>query len=223
MILILEDELIIADNLRSNLIDMGYEVHEPCLSYEELRSVLSQTKPSMVLVDINLEADKSGFDVAKILNKEGIPFIFLTSYSDQGTIEKASIYNPDGYITKPYNPDTIRSTIEISLAKRKRKSENKIIRITHKGLNVTIDSNDILFVKSENVYIEIVTGEEKYLVRSTLAKIKEKLNSCNFQQTPRGYILNMKNVEAYKNDTITIGEFKIPVSRKYRSNIKGVN
>ncbi len=220
MIAIIEDEILIADNLRTNLVDLGYKVLEPCISYKEVEEMLAYHTPSIVLVDINLESDKSGFDVAKLLNEKDIPFIFLTSYTDDSTIRNASIYAPEGYIAKPYNIDTVKSTIEISLAKRNQQSDTATIHVQNKGITVSIKCKDILFVQSDHVYLEIITESNKYVTRSTMSKIQEKLNHPHFQQSHRGFIVNMNKVEAFVNETLHIGDYRIPVSRKFRAQIK---
>lgn len=116
-VLIVEDEPLIAKNIGMYLNNNDYEVAGIAYDPDEAFYQLKKQQPDFAILDINLESDKNGIDVAEYINKNNfIPFIYLTSYSDKETIDKAKLTNPAGFIVKPFNEKTLYATIEIALA-----------------------------------------------------------------------------------------------------------
>jgi len=117
-ILIVEDEPLIAEDI-SDLCQLnGYTVCGVAYRALEALELLKSIKPSLVLLDINLEDCMTGIDIAQRLkNQYAIPFIFLTSYADRKTLENAKSTNPMGYVVKPFNKEQLYSTIEIAWSK----------------------------------------------------------------------------------------------------------
>ena len=86
-ILVVDDEIIIADDLAITLGKLGYDALEPALSYNEALRSLAQESVDLAILDINLSTKKSGIDVAHHIREQyDIPFIFLTSYTDTRTL-----------------------------------------------------------------------------------------------------------------------------------------
>ena len=103
-ILIVEDETIIADDLALTLEKMNYQVVDIFDNADDTLEFLKKSKPDLLLLDINIEGDKDGIDLGTAIGKEHkLPFIFLTSYYDNSTVERASKANPLGYLVKPFN------------------------------------------------------------------------------------------------------------------------
>lgn len=116
-VLIVEDEPLIAENIAMYLNNHDYEVAGIAYDYEEAILKLEQEKPDIVLLDINLEGERDGIDVGKFIHeKMGIPFVFLTSYSDKSTLERAKHIQPSGYLVKPFHEKSLMATLEISLS-----------------------------------------------------------------------------------------------------------
>ena len=117
-ILIVEDEQIVAEDLREVLEKNGFLVQGTVASGEEaLRSVVEHN-PNLILMDIHLSGVLDGIETAKRVHAiADIPVIFLTSFSTEGYVESAKITNPYGYITKPFDPQTIITTLEIAISK----------------------------------------------------------------------------------------------------------
>ncbi len=116
-VLIVEDEPLIAKNIGMYLNNHDYEVAGIAYDPDEALYQLKKNQPDFVILDINLESEKTGIDIAACINKHHfIPFIYLTSYSDKETIEKAKQTNPAGFIVKPFNEKTLYASIEIALS-----------------------------------------------------------------------------------------------------------
>lgn len=122
-ILVVEDEALIAENLRFTLEDLGYEVPATCYTFAEAQAALAgRPAPGpvdLVLLDLNLgSADPaaSGLALARQLRETGgPPFIFLTAYSDLATIRQATQLQPSGYLIKPVGGPALFAAIQSAL------------------------------------------------------------------------------------------------------------
>lgn len=116
-VLIVEDEPLIAKNIGMYLNNNDFEVSAIAYDSDEAFHQLKKQPPDFAILDINLESEKDGIDIAEYINRNNfIPFVYLTSYSDKETIERAKKTNPAGFIVKPFNDKTLYATIEIALA-----------------------------------------------------------------------------------------------------------
>ncbi len=223
-ILIVEDDLLIAEMLKEMLLELGYGVSGIAKDYPATVSLLKHSPaPELCFVDINLQAKESGFDVARLLNEEyHIPFVFLTSYSDRKTIEEAGIHLPEAYLVKPFSPTDLLTTVEIIRARRKdpvTASSARHIVIKDGGLNIKLSTSDIRWLKSDNIYVEVQTKEKVYLVRQSLERFLEELQDPAFLRTHRSYAVNIHQVQAVNSQYLLLGPDKIPLSRKFRDEI----
>ena len=126
-ILIIEDEVMIACDIAFNLEAHGYTIAEVFHKAEDGLSYLKQNLVDLVMLDINLEGEMTGIDLATFIDRElGIPFIFLTSYSDEDTVNKAAHTFPAGYLVKPFKEDDLAPAVKMALI---RKQGNKLQRM----------------------------------------------------------------------------------------------
>ena len=115
-ILVVEDEVIVAQDIAGRLKKMGYQVTATVASGEEAIEKASENKPDLVLMDIVLKGDMDGVTAAgKIQTTINVPTVFLTAYADETTLERAKITNPFGYIVKPFQQKELQVVIEIAL------------------------------------------------------------------------------------------------------------
>ena len=117
-ILIVEDERIVAEDIRSSLLKMGYAVSAIASSGVRAISKAEELKPDLVLMDIVLEGEMNGIDAAdRIRSRFNIPIVYLTAYADDKILERAKMTGPFGYIIKPFEDRELRSAIEMALYK----------------------------------------------------------------------------------------------------------
>ena len=101
-ILIVEDEPIIAEDLATLLQKEGHSIVGIANTGEEALDMLANRSPKMVLLDIALNTSMSGLEVAEIINeKYHIPFIFITSFSDNYTLDRVRNLFPEVMQTYP--------------------------------------------------------------------------------------------------------------------------
>ncbi|GEM_PF-1469178 len=114
-IFIVEDELIVAENVRVMLMSFGYVAPTPATSTEEAMRMVESIHPDMVLIDIQLEGPMSGVYLARqIRERFDIPLIFLTAYADEETVRHALAAEPHGYLVKPFSAEELRTAIELA-------------------------------------------------------------------------------------------------------------
>jgi diguanylate cyclase (GGDEF)-like protein len=115
-VLIVEDELIAAENISRNLKKQGYQVTAIVDSGEEAIQLAIANQPDLVLMDIMLQGDMDGIQAAERINHQlNIPLIYMTAYGDDTTLERAKKTNPSGYIVKPFKPQNLKIAIEVAL------------------------------------------------------------------------------------------------------------
>ncbi len=119
-IMIVEDEGIVALQIRTTLEQRGYQVVDICSSGEEALVHIEEAGPDLVLMDMKLQGAMDGIEAADLIAKRhDLPVIFLTAHSDDRTIERARESTPYGYILKPFNARELAITVEIALHKHK--------------------------------------------------------------------------------------------------------
>jgi PAS domain S-box-containing protein len=122
--MIVEDDRIIAEDIKITLEKFGYNVSSITAFGEDAIKRAKVEKPDLVLMDIILKGKMTGIEaVKKIISKENIPVVFLTAYADKKTIEKVKLTGPFGYIIKPFEENELFSIIEIALYKHQLESQ----------------------------------------------------------------------------------------------------
>lgn len=234
-ILIVEDNVIIADDMQSMLEEIGYEIVDNVIVYEQAEEVLKTKKVDLVLIDIILASDKTGIDLGKhIRDNYNIPFIFVTSNSDRATVENAKVVKPNGYLVKPFEQQDLYTSIEIALSNfdYSEKSQNDAdeddgkplsnsvlkdsIFVKKQHLYYRIQFSDIQFIKADNVYLEVNTVDKKFLVRSPLKDYLEKLPKNKFYRAHKSYIVNVDHIGAINSKDIMINNKLIPISKEFK-------
>lgn len=235
-ILIVEDNVIIADDMQSMLEEIGYEIVDNVIVYEQAEEVLRNQQVDLVLIDIILASDKTGIDLGKHIRANyDIPFIFVTSNSDRATVENAKAVKPNGYLVKPFEQQDLYTSIEIALSNFSSSGRpsggvqpqdediamsNAVLKdsifVKKQHLYYRIQFSDIRFIKADNVYLEVNTVDKKFLVRSPLKDYLEKLPKTKFYRAHKSYIVNIDHIDALNSKDIMIGNTQIPISREFK-------
>ncbi len=191
-ILVVEDESIIARDLKNILENEGYEVIVNIDTVEAAISCIESNELDLILIDINLNQLKDGIDLGNyLLEKNTIPYIYITSYSNKITLDRAQDTRPYGYIVKPFKKETVATTVSIVLNNFKFKKidtvrdENPTQEVTPKKvkhiveyINNNIDKNIDL-----DELLTMTNWTKRHLIRVFIEYLKI---------TPYQYILNKK-------------------------------
>ncbi|HRD07465.1 MAG: response regulator transcription factor [Saprospiraceae bacterium] len=142
-ILVVEDDGIILFDIKEVLEQEGYYVLT-ALNPGQALILLNTHSPDLVLLDIHLESDITGIDLAKYIMDQnlGISFIYLTSYTDSKTLEQVKGTTPAAYIAKPFHQAQLKSTIELVLADQKKKLQNSTLTLEQLNKRLSIGLTD---------------------------------------------------------------------------------
>lgn len=113
-ILIVEDEFIVANDLREMLQSGGYEVCGIAASVERARKLIQEKDPDWVLVDIILKTETSGIDLGKELLSLKIPFLYISANTNQRMLEAAKATQPYGFLVKPFRERDLFVMLDIA-------------------------------------------------------------------------------------------------------------
>lgn len=135
-ILIVEDEPVIAENISLYLDNNDFEVSAIAYDSNDALEQLKTNTPDAVILDVNLESEKDGIEIAEHINEKfRIPFLFLTSYSDKGTLERAKMVRPGGYIVKPFNERTLLASLEIAISNHASEKNHDLPKLNQEKIN----------------------------------------------------------------------------------------
>ena len=189
-ILIVEDELIIANYMKQILEDKGHEVLEPCVNYAKAIFSIVRDKPDLVLLDIHIDGDKDGFYIAEQIRKNSeMCIIFVSGNTSKPFFDKALKFHPNGFLSKPVNPIDLQFSVEISYANYK----NEILK-RNELIDLTIESkeadsvflienfihdltNPLIALRSEVERGEGIIDEKRSLITDKIKIIQGLLNS----------------------------------------------
>jgi CheY-like chemotaxis protein len=125
-VLIVEDEILIAEELRERLSRFGYSVIAAVDSADEGIAIATRELPDLVLMDIRLKGEKDGVQAAmEIRQQVDIPIVYVTAYSDRQTVERAKQTEHDAYILKPFHRSELQSTIEVAMRRHALRTQQK--------------------------------------------------------------------------------------------------
>jgi diguanylate cyclase (GGDEF)-like protein len=120
-VLIVEDQAIVAKDIRQSLERLGYAVVGSADSAQTALEAARLLRPDLVLMDIHLRGSEDGIAAATAIRAEcAVPIVFLTAHSDSETVQRAVDADPFGYVIKPFNEQELRCAIEVALARHDR-------------------------------------------------------------------------------------------------------
>jgi DNA-binding response OmpR family regulator len=124
--LIVEDEILIAEELRERLSGLGFSVIAAVDSAEQGIAIATREHPDLVLMDIRLKGAKDGVQAAQEIHEQvDVPLVYLTAHSDRLTVERAKRTHYDGFILKPFRARELQSTIEIAIQRHAIRTKQK--------------------------------------------------------------------------------------------------
>ncbi|PKP03325.1 MAG: hypothetical protein CVU11_08725 [Bacteroidetes bacterium HGW-Bacteroidetes-6] len=226
-ILIIEDEFSIAMDMEMRLQKMNYHVVGIANSYNEALPHLLENDIDIALLDINLNSEKSGIDLGKLIrDKFNIPIIFITAYTDTKTFTEAAGADPMGFITKPVKDADLRNNIELALSKFRQKivsnpeieTNNNAIFVKDKGVLKQITIDEILWLEALDNYTVIHTAIDNHIVHAFLKDVLTKLGN-SFIRIHRSHAVSLKKITSVEDNLVYIGKEFLIVSQNYRSDL----
>lgn len=219
-VLIVEDEFIIAEDISGALISNGYRIFGIADSYQQAMALLKKGKPDFALLDITLEGEQWGLKLGRMLSEDlQVPYIYVTSHSDIATIEKVKVTAPSGFLLKPFNRESIYTSIEVALASynlgKNTGSPDKVMYLKQGTKTIKILFSEILFLEADGNYTHIHTLSTKYTERKKLKEMLDELGEHPFVRVHKSYAVNKQKVHSLTREKILLGGYEIPVGRTY--------
>jgi DNA-binding LytR/AlgR family response regulator len=229
---IVEDEFIIAESIRLALESLGYNVPMPASNFSEALKLLETEKPDLLFLDIQLKGEKDGIDLATVIKEQySVPFIFLTANSDILTVKRAKETNPAAFLIKPFQKAELYAAIEVAMSNHQKISAN-----TGPGLKLEMPDSlfikdgyyfhkvlkeDIVYLESDDVYVNVVTKElKKILVRTSMKQfIKEHFENSHFFRVSRSHVINLKYLDGINSSYVMVKGQQINIGKNYRDEL----
>src|SRR5476651_1683402 len=126
-VLIVEDQFIEANNLKIMLKKAGYEICTLARSVPEALHIIDKEHPEMVLLDIYLDGPQTGIDLAHMLRKKNIAYVFLSANSNKETLNAAKATNPYGFLVKPFREKDVLIMLEVALFAHQQKTATQYL------------------------------------------------------------------------------------------------
>ncbi|NYB51522.1 MAG: PAS domain S-box protein [Methanobacteriaceae archaeon] len=205
-ILVVEDEVVEAMNLKKSLQSMGYNVLHIASSGREAITQARNLKPDLILMDVILEGDMDGIEASKVIKNFKIPVIFLTALPDDTTVQRALLSEPYGYLIKPFDNRKLKIAIEVALYKNgmekkyKKSQKNYYETIFENTGTATAIIEEDKTISLVNMEFSNFTGYKKeeiehkmkwteFIFPEDIGKMEEyhKLRRINPEYAPRNY------------------------------------
>ncbi|MBX2815189.1 MAG: response regulator [Saprospiraceae bacterium] len=229
-ILIVEDEPIIAEDLRRQLAKLDFDVAEPVESGEEALDFLSDHEVDLVLMDIQLAGDLDGIDTAQQVRiRYDYPVIFLTSNTDESSFKRAKLAEPEAFLSKPFRGRDLEFAISLALdgghvdgPDEDMVWYNDRIFVKSKDWLIKVKIEDLLWIEAEGCYCTIHTVEKAHTIVSTLKKFQESVTHKDLMRVHRSYVVNLDQVDQINESYLGIGDKAIPIGRSYKASVQKV-
>lgn len=231
-ILIVEDDISFSVELEMLVQDIGYEVVAVAENGEEALKLIIQNEPDLILMDISLETELSGMDVAEKIQYLKIPILFITSYAEKELYQRSKKVSSIGYLVKPIKEFSLRSAIEMAIRTVEAEqiqteqedafSTNKAMYLKKKGVFYKVMISDILYFQADDNYVIIYLKNDRFIAKTKIKDIEKMLQGRSFLKVHRSFIINLKKISSidFRGSKINIGKQSIPMNRSVKSFLK---
>lgn len=220
-VLIVEDEIMIANVIQMHLENAGYNCVGIAVDFNEAIEILNQEKIDIALLDVNISGDKKGTTLANYIHHTyNLPYIFLTAYSDKKTIEEIKSSLPYGYLKKPIEKDNLLVAVELAINNFTQKQLEKI-KLKIGKETYFFQANELLYIEADHVYVHLVMQQAKnLLLRISLTNILELIPAHVLKQINRSQAVNPFHIQKISGDKIYINNEIFKISSLYKGNFE---
>ncbi|MCB9284458.1 MAG: response regulator [Lewinellaceae bacterium] len=228
---IVEDNLSFALEMEIFATDLGYEVLGMTSKAEDALEQIPAHEPDLIIMDINLEGEMNGLELAEKLEPTGIPILFITVHDRPDYFELAKTTNWAGYLVKPFDKLSLQAAIEMALrsphsAGKEEDLEENILRpdcllIKAQGVYHRVLFSNIDFIQSEGNYCTLFTKERKYAIKISLRQLLEGLPKDQFCQIHKSHAVQLSRIDAIDSVAaeVVIGSHRLPLGKGFRDSL----
>jgi DNA-binding LytR/AlgR family response regulator len=234
-ILLVEDEALLALQLRTMLEAEGYHVVGTARTGPQALALAAEHRIDLLLCDIHIQGPWDGIEtVARLAAVQSpVPVIYLSALSDPDTLARAAHTTPAAYLTKPATAQGLRAAITMALHSFARQAPPTVepaalnrdtllrrddhVFIKHAQQFVRLPLASILILEADNTCTTFVTTERKYVLRLSLTTVLERLAYPDLVRVHRSFALNLRHVAAFTEGEATVGSQQVPIGRQYKA------
>ncbi|HAA17150.1 MAG TPA: hypothetical protein DCE41_37735, partial [Cytophagales bacterium] len=201
-------------------------------SGEEALAAISDYEPDVLILDIDLGKGISGIEVAHRVRKIfSVALIYLTQFDEEDLVQNALATQPGAYLLKPFRANQV--AIAISQALQALPSATATFAPNADSIAVTdaffirtgdayqkIPISEVLFIRADRRYSDLVTNQQTYTVSTSLQHLMEQIPKGGLIRVHRSYAVRVAAITAFTSQTLQIGKETIPVSEPYREALK---
>ena len=229
-VLLVEDEVLVAEDMAGDLKNEGFEVVDIVISGEEALQSIEENPPHIILMDINIKGQIDGIETAQLINESyKIPIIYITANTSNHFISRAIKTSPHAFLSKPFNQKDLNIAIDLAIQRHNNQMFNSeeftvdlgAIFLKSGSAYVKVKVSDILFIHASGSYSTVYTKYKKYTLSLNLHNFQKKLNEEMLKRVHRSYIVNIRKVDQIDGSKLVIENHEVPVSNAYREEVVG--
>ena len=226
-ILIVEDELIAAEDIKELLEEARYIVTGIARNYDEAVAMFTETNPDLVVMDIQLDGKKDGIEIAVQLSQiSQVPIIYLTGDAKDKTLKRASKTRAATYILKPYRVEEFLTNIDLAIRNFAKSKINEVTALSD-AVFLPISDNghekvmkkDIQYIEGDRGYVRVFTPQKMYHITTNLATLTPQLESPDFLRVSKKYVVNAHHLIKLNKDSVWIEGRQIVIGEHYRKEL----
>ncbi len=211
-VLIVEDEAIIAEHLHLILQkELGLDA-DIAYKAKTAKALLQEEHYDLILLDINLERERSGLELAEEIERDGLGnYMFLTAQTDHGVLSEARKLNPEAYLVKPFND--VEISMAVGLALKTEMDELGDLVFKDGWTTVKLPISKIRYAEADGNYIKLVSEDRNYLIRYSLSWFYKEVADKGFLKVHRARVVNSRIIKRYNRSSVNIEDQELPVSK----------
>ena len=223
-ILIIEDELVTALDIRETLEKAGHTITDIARNLPAALNSARNNPPDLMLIDVHLEhSSEDGIMIAqRLLAQQTKPIIYLTGHSEQATILRAQQTGPAAYLLKPFRHKELAIQVELAYYNYQANQTISVDPLLSDTLYLPVDQgkgyikitkSDVLYLEADRAYVEVylIDEEQKQVFSMNLGYIAQFFTTPNFYSLSRSLLVNLNFVERIEKNQFYVQGRKVPV------------
>lgn len=195
----IEDDEVVAEDLRQRLCNLGYFVLGNASSADEACQRAIALSPDLIIVDINIQGSNDGIGVvSNIRKRHACPAIYLTGDSDVAVVKRALATGPAAFLLKPVRMSELSITIDLAVRNFRQPQAGESVSsrtsdsiyLPENLLHYRVRKEDILFAEADGAYVKIFCKTKEYVVSINLKNFQRQLDDPSFVRVSRKHLVN---------------------------------
>lgn len=218
-VLIVEDEALIAEDLKDMVEECGYSVVAIASSAKQVYQIMETETVQAVLLDIRIKGDEDGIAIGNHLNKISIPFIYISAQSDQITVKEASKTQPFGYLVKPIRQVNLMAILTVleNAAPVEQALDSPVFSLTKGGYTIELQVHQISHLRADGSYTYLYQNGQEHLASKSLKQLLEEDSFASFKRIHKSYAVNPLFITGQNSKEMLLSiDVTLPIGRGYK-------